>query len=72
MTERGGLARVGESHGSVTYSGGEGTLILEAHRHGPQTEVVIRTDQLRTSKLDNVARYLLNQLPYQPDDPPRE
>jgi hypothetical protein len=61
-----------ESGHSRTYLGAEGTVILEAHRHGPYTVVTAHTDRLRTSKLDTAVRYLMNQLPYQPGDPPRE
>ncbi|HEX5724726.1 MAG TPA: hypothetical protein VFX98_04625 [Longimicrobiaceae bacterium] len=70
--ERAELGRVQESPHGVTWSGGEGTVTLDVHRHGPSTVVVARTDQLRTSKLDGVVRHLMNQLPYQPGDPPRE
>ena len=69
LTERGGLRRTRESRHSVTYPGAEGTVILDVHRHGMLTDVVARTNQLRTSKVDGVVRYLLNQLPYQPGDP---
>jgi hypothetical protein len=72
LPERAGLHRTRESRHSVTYTGAEGTVVLEAHRHGPATDVVARTNQLRTSKVDGVVRYLLNQLPYQPGDPARE
>jgi hypothetical protein len=72
LTERGDLQRTRESRYSVTYSGGEGTVTVDAHRHGPMTTVTISTNQLRTSKIDAVARYLMNQLPYQHGDPPRE
>ena len=72
FTERAELARAEESNHRVTYSGGEGTVILEVHRHGPSTIVTARTDRLRTSKLDGVVRHLMNQLPYQWGDPPRE
>ncbi len=71
FAERAELTRTRESRHSVTYTGGEGTVTLEAHRHGPATVVTAQTDQLRTSKLDIVVRYLLNQLPYQAGDPPR-
>lgn len=54
------------------YTGEEGTLELEVHRHGPNSVVTARTDKLRTSKIDDVVRYFMNQLPYQPGDPPRE
>ncbi len=65
------LRRTGESHHTVTYSGVEGTVMLDVHRHGLSSVVTARTDQLRTSRLDEVVRYLLNQFPYQPGDPPR-
>jgi hypothetical protein len=71
LTERAGLTRSRDSRHSVTYTGAEGTVTLDAHRHGPSTDVVARTNQLRTSKLDIAVRYLFNQLPYQPGDPPR-
>jgi hypothetical protein len=70
--ERAELSRTGEHRHESTWSGAEGSVILEAHRHGLATLVTARTDQLRTSKLDAVVRYLLNQLPYQHGDPPRE
>lgn len=70
--DRAELTRTGEParHGA-TWTGAEGTVSLEAHRHGTATLVTIRTDRLRTSKVDGVARYLMNQLPYQWGDPPR-
>jgi hypothetical protein len=70
LTERAGLKRTRDSSHGATYAGAEGTLTLSAHRHGPSTDVVIATNQLRTSKIDGVARYLLNQLPNQPGDRP--
>ena len=72
FTERAELARGEASRHHVTFTGGEGTVTLEAHRHGPQTVVTARTDRLRTSKIDGVVRYFMNQLPYQWGDPPRE
>jgi hypothetical protein len=72
LSERADLKRTREGHHSVTYSGGEGTVTLEAHRHGPVTVVTARTNQLRTSKIDTVVRHLMNQLPYQHGDPERE
>ena len=69
LTGRAGLHRTRESRHSVTYTGPEGTVVLDVHRHGMVTDVVARTNQLRTSKVDTVVRYLLNQLPYQPGDP---
>ncbi|HYJ81165.1 MAG TPA: hypothetical protein VEW03_16240 [Longimicrobiaceae bacterium] len=72
FTERAELATGEESAHGATYSGAEGTVSLEVHRHGPSTVVTARTDRLRTSKLDIVVRHLMNQLPYQWGDPPRE
>jgi hypothetical protein len=68
LTERGGLRRTREGGHSVTYAGPEGTVTLDAHRHGATTDVVAVTNQLRTSKIDGVVRFLLNRLPYQPGD----
>lgn len=56
-----------DSH-SVTLAGGDGTVTIRAHGHGLETEVVVMTDQLRTSRIDVEAQHYLNQLPYQPDD----
>jgi hypothetical protein len=56
---------------SVTYTGPEGTVMIEAHRHNAETLVIGRTDQLRTSRLDEVVRYLMNQLPYLAGDRPK-
>ena len=72
LTERAELQRSEETGHRVTFTGGEGTVVLEAHRHGLSTQVTARTDRLRTSKVDGVVRYLFNQLPYQWGDPPRE
>jgi len=72
LTTRGEVSLTREDHHSRTYSGGEGTVVVDVHRHGPSAVVTVRTDRLRTSKIDAVVRYLMNQLPYQPGDPPRE
>jgi hypothetical protein len=72
LTTRAELERREESHHGAIYSGAEGTVDIDVHRHGPSTVVTIRTDRLRTSKVDGVVRYLMNQLPYQHGDPPRE
>jgi hypothetical protein len=69
--DRAELARAGEGGHEISWAGAEGTVTLDVHRHGMSTLVTARTDQLRTSKLDIVVRYLLNQLPYQHGDPPR-
>ena len=65
------MERTKESRHAVTYTGGEGTVMIDAHRHGPYTTVTARTDQVRTSRLDEVIRHFLNSLPYQPEDPPK-
>ena len=72
LTSRAGLRRTRHDDHGATYTGGEGTVSIEAHRHGPQTTVTVRTNQLRTSKVDVVVRHFLNQLTYQPGDPERE
>jgi hypothetical protein len=71
LAARAELQPTREEHHSRTYTGGEGTVAIEAHRHGPMTTVTIRTNQLRTSKIDGVVRHLMNQMPYQPGDPER-
>jgi hypothetical protein len=72
LVERAELQKVEESAHHARYTGAEGTVSLEVHRHGLATQVTARTDKLRTSKVDAVVRYLFNQLPYQWGDPPRE
>ena len=63
-----GLTRSkGDSHGA-SFAGEEGTVTIEAHRHGPYTDVVASTDQLRTSRLDYEIQKFLNLLPYEPGD----
>ena len=42
------------------------------HRYYEVPDFSLRTDRLRTSKVDGVVRYQMNQLPYQPGDPPRD
>jgi len=63
-----GLSRTKEGGHSATYSGEEGTVTLNAHRHGPYTDVVAQTDRLRTSRLDYEVQRFLNRLPYEPGD----
>ncbi|HUE95898.1 MAG TPA: hypothetical protein VMN39_04535 [Longimicrobiaceae bacterium] len=72
LTSRAGLQQTRADHHGATYTGGEGTVAIEAHRHGQMTTVTVRTNQLRTSKADTVVRHFLNQLPYQAGDPERE
>ena len=68
LPDRLGLALAhGEDH-SATYEGAEGTLTLDAHRHSLYTEVVARTDRLRTSRIDYEVQRFLNRLPYEPGD----
>ena len=63
-----GLSRSAGSGHSATYSGGEGTVTLTAHRHSLYTEVAAETDQLRTSRLDYEIQSFLNRLPYEVGD----
>ena len=44
LTTRGGLKRTNESAHGLTFAGPEGVVELQAHRHGFQTDVVVRTD----------------------------
>ncbi len=71
LPERANLTRTRESRHNVTYTGAEGTVTIDTHRHGMATTTIITTNQLRTSKVDGVVRYLMNQLPYQHGDPGR-
>jgi hypothetical protein len=70
LPERLPLERVREDGHSITFQGGDGEVTIEAHRHGLETVVHARTDQLRTSRLDLETQYYLNRLPYQPGDVP--
>lgn len=63
-----GLNRTGGSSHDATFDGAEGTLKLSAHRHGPYTSVVAKTDRLRTSRIDYEIQRFLNRLPYEPGD----
>ena len=63
-----GLSRTGGSSHAATFDGAEGTLELTAHRHGPYTSVVAKTDRLRTSRIDYEIQRFLNRLPYEPGD----
>ncbi len=72
LTTRGELSLVREGHHERTYAGAEGEVHVEAHRHGPTVQLTVRTDRVRTSRVDTVVRHLMNQLPYQPGDPARE
>lgn len=63
-----GVSRTKHGGHSATFSGEEGTVTLTAHRHGPYTEVVAQTDQLRTSRMDYEVQRFLNRLPYEPGD----
>jgi len=71
LTARLPLTKVSEDRHSITLKGGDGTVTIRAHRHGPDTVVHASTDQPRTSRLDIETQYYLNQLPYQPGDVPR-
>jgi hypothetical protein len=53
---------------SIKLRGGDGTVLIEVHRHGHDSLVHATTDQLRTSRLDLDVQYLMTMLPYQPGD----
>ena len=63
------LKTVESSGHAITLSGGDGTVRIEAHRHGLETVVSAATDQLRTSRLDVDVQFFMQSLPYQPGDP---
>ena len=65
-----GLERLKSGSHEASFSGEEGTVTPSAHRHGPYTDVVASTDQLRTSRLDYEIQKFLNLLPYEPGDRP--
>lgn len=68
LTARLPLSKVRATHHEITLAGEDGSVTITAHRHGLDTHVVARTDQLRTSRLDNDVQYLMTLLPYQPND----
>ncbi len=63
-----GLSRSKGSSHAATWTGEEGVVTLNVHRHGPYTEVVALTDRLRTSRMDYEIQKFLNHLPYEPGD----
>lgn len=68
LTSRLPLKKVKEDAHSITLSGPDGTVIFEVHRHGLDTSVLAKTDQLRTSRLDLDTQYYMGLLVYQPGD----
>ena len=68
LTGRIPIRKVGGDSHSIVMEGGDGRVVIHAHRHGMETAVTAETDQLRTSRLDNEVQHLFNQLPYQPGD----
>jgi hypothetical protein len=68
LPEMVGLSRIGGTSHEATFDGAEGTLELSAHRHGPYTSVIAKTDRLRTSRIDYEVQRFLNRLPYEPGD----
>ncbi len=63
-----GLTRSKSSTHGATYTGGEGTVTLSVHRHGPYTDVLASSDRLRTSRMDYEIQKFLTELPYEPGD----
>lgn len=70
LTARIPLEKVEGDRHSVTLRGGDGTVSIEAHRHGLSTMVHASTDQLSTSRIDVETQTWMNQLPYEPGDSP--
>ena len=68
LTGRLPLKKTKADHHSITLSGPDGTVTIKAHRHGLDTVVEAKTDQLRTSRLDLDTQYYMGLLPYQPGD----
>jgi hypothetical protein len=62
------LTATKEDAHSLTVTGGDGTALVSAHRHGMDTVVTAATDQLRTSRLDTDVQFFMQLLPYQPGD----
>ncbi|MYG81109.1 MAG: hypothetical protein F4187_04775 [Gemmatimonadetes bacterium] len=63
-----GLQCSRKSSQGATYTGQEGTVTIQAHRHGPFTDVTAQTDRLRTSRMDYEIQRFLNMLPYEHGD----
>jgi len=70
LKERIPLETVESDRYAVTLKGEDGTAAITAHRHGPETQVGVETDQLRTSRIDIEVQHYLDRLPYQPGDVP--
>lgn len=68
LPERLPLEVVERTRHGIKLSGGDGTVVIEVHRHGHDSVVSATTDQLRTSRLDLDVQYLMTMLPYQPGD----
>lgn len=71
LTERIPIEKVEADKHSITLKGGDGTVVISAHRHGLDTVVSVSTDQVGTSRIDVEVQHYLNQLPYQPGDVPK-
>ena len=71
LTRRIPIQRIAGDEHSITLRGGDGTAVIEGHRHGMDTVITVTTDQVRTSRLDVEVQHYLNQLPYEPGDRPR-
>lgn len=69
LTARLPLEKVAGDHHALELTGGDGTVRIELHAHGLETQVSASTDQLRTSRLDLDVQYFMTLLPYQPGDP---
>lgn len=68
LPKRLGLALTSGSDHGASYAGAEGTAKISAHRHSFYTEVTVKTDRLRTSRIDTEVQLFLNGLPYEAGD----
>jgi len=68
LTSRLPLKKVKEDAHSITLTGPDGTVTIEVHRHGLDTSVKAKTDQLRTSRLDYDTQFYMALLAYQPGE----
>lgn len=68
LTSRLPIKKTGGDKHSVTLEGGDGKVTIHAHKHGLDTTVTAKTDQLRTSRLDVDVQFFMSTLPYQPGE----
>src|SRR5690606_23892488 len=71
LTSRLPIQKVSEDRHSITFKGEDGTVTIEAHRHGPDTLVPARTGPPPPSSLALGTQPFLSTLPSQPGAPAR-